>query len=195
MLSPILKTAATEKPITSAEVKAQIGIDSSDTTWDTLIDSLIAAATGYIDGWSGILGRCIVSQTWEFRFDCFEYEIDLPMPAASITSLQYYDTTDVLQTYSSSNYQLVQETDGSCICLYPTSTVPATSLNREDVVLVTAVCGYGAASVTPPAIKQALLMIVANWFANREAAVVGASVAELPFAATALLAPYRRTGI
>ncbi len=192
MLIPIRTVAPATYPVTAAEVKAQLQIDSGDTTWDTLIDNLIAAATSYLDGYSGILGRCIISQTWEARFGCFESEFELPFPDVSAVVVKYYDASDTLQTYSSSYYQLVQEACGSVVSVYLTSTWPAVTLNREDKVVITMTVGY---SSVPAAIKQAILLMVGHWFANRETVNVGNIVSELPFGATALLAPYRRVGV
>jgi hypothetical protein len=47
----------------------------------------------------------------------------------------------------------------------------------------------------PQAIKQAALLLVGHWYANREAVSIGESVAEIPLAATALLEPFRTNRI
>lgn len=61
------------------------------------------------------------------------------------------------------------------------------SLGRPAAMTITA--GYGGPSDVPAAIRQALLMLVAQWFDQRQ--VTGAGTA-LPFTVEALLAPYRR---
>lgn len=195
MLVPIRTEAPTELPVSLAEAKAQLQIDATVSDWDDLLTGMLNAAVAYVDGWSGVLGRCLVTQTWEARFECFEAEFDLPFPDVSAVVVKYYDTSNTLQTYSSSNYQLVQESCGSEVSVYLTSTWPATSLNREDVVVITMTVGYGAATAVPAAIKQAILMIVGHWFANRETVNVGNITTELPFSAAAMLAPFRRVGI
>jgi uncharacterized phiE125 gp8 family phage protein len=43
----------------------------------------------------------------------------------------------------------------------------------------------------PPAIKQAILLLVGHWFANRETVVIGTIVAQMPSAVEALLSTYR----
>lgn len=195
MLTPIRTVAPTELPVSRAEAKAQLQIDSGNTDWDTLIDGYLNAATAYLDGWTGILGRCLVTQTWEARFECFDEDFDLPFPDVSSVVVKYYDTANTLQTYSSSYYQLIQEDGGSEVNIYPTSPLPGITLQREDAVVITMVAGYGAASAVPSAIKQAILMMVAHWFTNRETVAVGETAVDMPFAAKALLAPYRRLGV
>lgn len=40
-------------------------------------------------------------------------------------------------------------------------------------------------------LEQAQLLLIGHWYENREAVVVGSSVADLPFAVEALAGPYR----
>jgi len=192
---PIRTAAPATLPVTRAEAKAQLQIDSSDTTWDSLVDGLIDAAVSHIDGWSGILGRCLVTQTWMQTFECFERELDLPFPDVSAVTVQYRDAAGTLQTYDAANYVLQEEAGGSCVELLTTAAIPATIATREDRVVVTMTVGYGAAANVPAAIKQAILVMVGHWFANRETVNVGNIVSELPYGATALLAPFRRVGV
>jgi hypothetical protein len=43
----------------------------------------------------------------------------------------------------------------------------------------------------PPALKEAVLMLAADWYENREATLVGVSAQELPFGVQAIVAEYR----
>jgi hypothetical protein len=43
----------------------------------------------------------------------------------------------------------------------------------------------------PAAIKQALKLLIGHWYENRETVITGTISTALPFAAEALLAPYR----
>ncbi len=51
-----------------------------------------------------------------------------------------------------------------------------------------------AQSTVPPALKVAILLLVGNWYANHEVSSAPAMI-ELPFAVSALIAPYRRIGV
>ncbi|EFE93957.1 head-tail connector protein [Serratia odorifera] len=44
-------------------------------------------------------------------------------------------------------------------------------------------------------VRTAMLLCIGHWYANREAAVVGASASKLPLAVDALLQPYRIYGL
>ncbi len=182
-------------PVTLAQAKAQLQIDNATTDWDDLMTGLIAAAVSHIDGWNGSLSRCLIEQTWTQTYAEFDSELELPFPDVSAVVVQYYDASDALQTMDADSYSLVQTMIGSVIALSSAVSTPSVSAARADPVIITMTVGYGAAEDVPAAIKQAILLMVGHWFANREAVNVGNIVSELPFGATALLAPYRWVGV
>jgi len=172
-----------------ATVKTHLRVDGTDE--DALISALIGAVTAHLDGYAGILGRCLINQTWVMLEDEFEASIDLPFPDVSSVTLQYYDAANTLQTVASGNYQVLERDTGSVIELYSNYTTPAVYAYREDVVKVTLIAGYGtAASDVPASILAAALLLVGHWFENREAVNIGNITSELPLAVRALLAPY-----
>jgi len=186
-----LITAPASAPVTLAEAKAQLRVDFADE--DTLISGLIDAAVSYLDGRTGILGRCLVTQTWELTLDAFPSdEIELPLgPVQSITSIKYFDTAGALQTLSSANY--IWDDSSLSDWIIPQADWPDT-LETANAVTVRYVAGTDAASV-PKALKQAILLLVAHWFENRQPVAVGASVAEMPMAVQALIALFRRLSV
>lgn len=106
MYRPVLVTAPATMPVTLTEAKAQLDVSYTDK--DTLIEGLIAAATAHLDGWSGILGRCLITQTWRQDFDRFNRCLRLPLfPVASITSVKYTDAFEAEQTIANTNYSLL----------------------------------------------------------------------------------------
>jgi len=58
-------------------------------------------------------------------------------------------------------------------------------LEQAATVKVNYVAGYGAATAVPQTIKQAMLMLIAHWFENREA--VGTVGGPVELATKALL--------
>jgi len=206
MLRPTLVTpAAAATVVTLPIAKAHCRIDHPDD--DALITALIAAAEAHLDGYSGILGRALLEQTWEQKFwnfyECNRnggafpcvYKLRLPVGiASSIVSIHYYDSDNVDQTVGSAVYQLMTDELGSYVSLKPLQTWPATYY-REDAVTIQWKAGYGAtAALVPAAIRHAMLLLVGHWYENRESVVIGETAIELPMAVKALLAPHSRVG-
>lgn len=192
MIEPALVTAPAETPVTLAEVKVSRRRDDSDE--DALLTSFIAAATAHLDGWSGILGRALVSQIWRQDLPGFPASgrILLPLGALiSITSVSYYDGLNASQTLAAASYSAHQTARGPELGLVSGAAWPAT-YDRPDAVRVTWVCGYGAAADVPTAIKQAILLMIGHWDEHREEVIVGTISSQLPRAVEALLRPYRR---
>lgn len=197
MLAPVRTVApdAGDPIVTWDQAEKHLRLDG-DTSEQAMVEALVAAATQHLDGWSGILGRALVTQTWRQDFDGFRYCLRLPLaPVQSIETVTYYDGDNAQQTLGSDVYELRTDELGPYVGLKPDQSWPGV-YGRIDAVSVTFVAGYGAASAVPQAIKQAILLMVGSWFEGREETVIGVSVGSLPtsVAVTSLLAPYRRIG-
>lgn len=193
MFKPARTIAPSVKPLSLAEAKAHLRVDHSDD--DTMIDALIDAAVSHLDGFSGVLGRALVTQTWQQVLGGFEDEIRLRVGnVLGITSVTYYDASNVQQTLASSVYTPFTDELGAWLDLKAGQSWPAT-YDRPDAVTVTWTAGYGpAATDMPAAIRQAMLLIIGHWYANREAVTTDTQT-PLPLAVDALLAPFRQTGL
>lgn len=190
MLAPVRTIAPASEPVTLEQVKAHLRVDSNDE--NTLIAALVSAAVSHLDGWSGILGRCLVSQTWRQDF-CSFANLKLPFPNVQSVVIAYTDQNGVPQTVAGTNYHIVNEHCGSRIMLAEGGAFPAAA-NQPDAVRVTFVAGYGAADAVPAGLKVAILLHIGHLYANREAVSVGLSAAGLPFGYDALVAPHRAVG-
>lgn len=189
MIAPVRVTPPATTPVSLAEAKLHCHVDHDDD--DSLITTLIAAATEHLDGWAGLLGRAMVTQSWRqdfCRFGCLR----LPLPAASITSITYHDANGDQQTLSTDIYDLFADARGSFVDLKPDQSWPGTQ-TRHDAVSVTFVAGSGAADVPAP-LKAAVLMLTAHLYLHREAVGDG-TLAALPLGVASLIAPYRRVGV
>ncbi len=199
-----LVTAPTVTPVSESEVWEHLRVTLSEAGVDPVdkahIATLITAATSYLDGRDGILGRALVTQTWDFTLDRFPCEdfIRLPLaPVQSITSLKYVDENGTLQTWSAANYALsADKATRPRVDLGYDLTWPDTRRQR-DAVTIRMVCGYESgnspedASAVPGAIKAAMLLLIGHWYEHREDVLVGVTPAMLPMGVDALLAPYR----
>jgi len=184
-----------QAPVSLTEARAHLRYD--DTDQDGAIAGLIAAATAHLDGWSGALGRCLVTQTWALDlagWPCKRH-ILLPCPdCQAAPSIAYRDADDAAQALASTAWSdPLQHTTGSVVQLFPDVDLPALSPRRIAPVTVTFTVGYGGIDEVPPAIRQAILLMVGDMFRFRESAAPGAFNA-IPMSATveALIAPYRR---
>lgn len=181
-----LVTAPAETPVTLAEACAHLRVAEGDD--DATVNALIAAATAHLDGYAGILGRCLVTQTWAMTMDTLPRDgFRLPLvPVASVASITYVDADGVSQTLAADQRAL----SGDRVVPAYGVTWP-TPRAQTDAVTVTFIAGYGAAADVPAAIRQALLLLVGHWYDQRSAVNVGNIVTPMPLAVEALLAPYR----
>lgn len=189
-LAPVRTAAPAESILTTAEARAHLRVTSTDE--DTYITALIAAAEAYLDGYSGVLGRALVTQTWAQSFDDFPKCAELRLPLGnvqSVSSVSYYDENNASQTFT--DFAVVTDARGPKLVLDADASWPGT-YDRPDAVTVTWVCGYGAASDIPEAIIHAAKLLIAQWFDHREA---GGEAGEADFAVSALLKPFRKVGL
>lgn len=189
-MSVVVITPPAAPVVSLAEAKKHLRAEDF-TDDDAYIESLVAAATGTLDGPAGWLGRALVTQTLEWRGDYFGcYDIELPYPPiASVSSVKYDDTNGTEQTVSSSDYRLVGQPNKPRVALAYGASWPSTRA-QDDAIRIRYVAGYGAASAVPAPIKHAILLMVGELYEKREAAA-DAQHYELPFAVTRLLSTFR----
>lgn len=199
MLAPVRTVAPTKHMLALDDVKLHLRVDGNDE--DALIEGLRDTATQYLDGYTGILGRALLSQTWRQDWDYFpgDDKLYLPLgPIISLTSVTYYDAANVQQTLSSSVYAgPFTDERGPYVVLKFGQVWPITYY-RNDAVSATFVCGYADADAVPRPIRQAALIMIADWYdSGRESTITGdrAVSAQIPIVAgaKALLAPFRRS--
>lgn len=197
-----LVTAAATEPLTLAQAKTQVRVEADDSTHNDDLTALIIEARQYIEQ---RLGRQLITATWDLFLDRFpwgvvdrsyngaiERYIPIPLPPLqSVTSLKYYDTDGVLQTWGTSNY--IVSTDGSeggRIALAPGVSWPAAQL-RPEAVQIRFIAGYGAASAVPAPLVRAVKLLVGHWFLHREEAIAGTSVSSIPTGVERILTMYQ----
>ena len=210
-------TDPSDQPVTRDEAKLHLRV--TDDREDTLIDSLILAATGEVEK---TLRRSLISQQWRISLDRFpslgvsstlqqriqasrspghvhgrrnggrELFLQFP-PTISVDTIDYIDKDGALQTLSSALYDVDNENEPGRIVLKDTESWPETD-RVPNAVTIEYTAGYGALGSSVPApIRQAILLTVGHLFENRETVVMapGIVVAEVPRTADWLLAPYR----
>lgn len=192
-----LVTAPASEPITFAEAKLHVKVESSVTADDALITSLIVAARGKVETDAQ---RQLITATWKAILDRFPNNdtevIELPLPPLqSVSSVQYVDTAGALQTWAASNY-IVEASAGPWA--REGRLAPAISQSYPDAgvvpeaVRVQFIAGYGAATSVPQELKQAMYLLIGHWYEHREAVRLGEVPASVPFAYEALIQAFQR---
>ena len=179
-----LKTAPTTEPITLAQAKLHCRVDHNDE--DTLFDALIVAARQHCEG---VQNRAYITQTWELWLDNFPNKdyIEIPLPPLqSVTSVTYYDTNDDDDTFD--DYDVDTNSFVGRIVLKYNKSWPYIILRPSNAVVIEFVAGYGNAAAVPQTVKQAMLLLISHWYANRETVLVGTVSRHIELAVDALLA-------
>lgn len=159
---PRLVTPPSDLVVSVDEAKGHCRVDGGDE--DLLIQHYIDAAVVYLDGWHGVLGRCISRQVWEVDY-----------PAAGCWRLPLPDVETV--TASVGDAVLSHDAQGCTVTLTEAATVTMIVCMPETL---------------RPTVAQIIKMLVGHWYQNREA-VGGDGLQAIPMAVDALLAPIRWT--
>lgn len=185
-------SAPAVEPFTVADAKVWLRCDRTDE--DTLIESLISAAR---QGAEDYLNRALITQTWALYLDRFPSDrapIRIPNPPLqSVSSITYVDVDGATQTWASSNYQVDNKSTVGEVVLKASTSYPATQTGMINAVVVTFVCGYGAASTAiPPSIIQGMRYTIADIYGGpRENLVTGEVVAQIANGTEHWLWPHR----
>lgn len=183
MYPPKRVAAPAAAPVPLADAKAWLRVTEADE--DGMISDLIDAATRRLDGYSGMLGRCLVSQNWSQSYDAFASVLRLPLaPVSAVAAIRWTDSAGTTSTISATNYTLFEDARGAFVRFVDGYAWPADFAARAAVE-VEFTAGYGVAADVPADLVLAIKMMVANWFDRRE-------IGEIPLGVSALIAPYRR---
>lgn len=164
------------------EAKAHLRVTTDDE--DALITGYLESASAWIDGPAGWLGRSIGEQVLEYRTDAFPCDYLPYGPVQSITSVAYVDADGEDTVVPAETYRLAADR----LLLAHGAGWPSVRGDTEGV-RVRYVAGEAA---VPPQVRQAILLLVGQWFRNRMSVVVGTINSELPFGVDSLLKPLRR---
>lgn len=173
-----LTVAPAAEPVTLAEAKAHLRIETGFTDDDTLVTSLITAARNMAER---LTGRGFITQTWQYTLSSFpaywEPPIRLPRgPVQSISSITYLDQAGATQTLDTSVYVFEQSQTSATISLAYNQCWPIPAC-QANAVTITFVVGYGDASADVAAsaedVRRAMLLMIGDLYRNRESQLVG----------------------
>jgi len=138
-----LVTPPTSLPVTLAETKDHLRIESTFTDDDAYIRSLIHVATVQAES---ITRRKLVTQTWKAFYDDWPKDWKLPYgQLQSVTHVKYTDSDDTVNTDfdEGDEFSVDTDSDPGRIVLKYGETYPGDSLAEQNPIEVQFVCGYG----------------------------------------------------
>ncbi len=176
-----LVTAPAAEPLSLVEVKDHLSVE--DTDHDPLLAGFLVSVREGLDGWDGTMGRALMTQTWDMQIGAFARKIEIPLPPLqSITSVKYFDTSDVEQTVASTVYRV--ETAGGFIERIDGQSWPSDVRTQDLPITIQFVAGYGDFNDVPQPIRTAMLLLIDRLFNKRDTSEGYGKAAD------ALLAPY-----
>lgn len=179
-----LTSGPAAEPVILVEVKKHCRED--DTGQDQLLAALVQAAREKVEGDTG---RQLVSATVRERFDCFPEDGPIRLslaPVQSVTSVAYVDADGDSQTLDAADYRVDAESEPARIEPAYGEAWPAAQ-EVVNAVTVTYLAGWATAAAVPQSLKQAILLLVGHWYANRETVVVGTISGPLELAYQSLI--------
>lgn len=167
--------------ISTADLKAHLRVTSSDE--DSLIESYRTAACEFVENYCNTR---LNSQNVYFYAHSFAALGEFPIaPVQSVTAVEYKATKDgAYLSWAATNYYTELARNPALIKFIA---VPSVDANAITPIRITCVCGH---SSTPEALVQAVRLLVAHMFENRQAAEVG-NIKEIPLGIYSLMNTYR----
>lgn len=144
---------------------------------DVVVQSIIEAVTDRLDGWSGLLGRCLVTQTWRVEVGR-EDALRLPFPDVRAVTMSVGGAPVTGWTLREEPLGTVLERPASVAVVAGPEGTPL----RIDMQV-----GFGSPAEVPATIRQAILDLCLLWYDDR--------TADIPPGILAKLAPWRRVGV
>lgn len=161
------------EPVSIAEAKSHLRIDQDFTDDDLYIQNLISAARHHVET---VTDRTLIKSQWQMKLDTFpSWDIELPRPPVMVGNITvtYVPSSGSYTPVAFTNFRADMDSTPAVIRPQWNGTWP-TCRGAENDLVVTYWAGYGEGpSDVPPPAKHSILMILAHWFANREAVVQG----------------------
>ena len=181
-MKPKLVTPPASEPLTLLDVKEHLRVWFDDD--DDYISDLIKAVVSHLDGYSGTLNRCLVSQTWQTSHRQFCRKMETLFTDTTAVIVKYYDANGDLQTVDDTNYTVYPD----YIKFKSAFAVPALNSDRDDAVHLLSTHGYSA---VPESLLLAMKMLIAHWYRNREPVTFNAVANKVPHTINSLFLPHR----
>src|SRR5690606_2217015 len=167
-------------PVSLIEARRQIRLFDDDTSHDATLEHLRRAARSFVEAYTGLSLR---TRTIPLRFAAWADIARLPVAPVSGAAIQYVDSEGATVTMPLAEFELFVDGYESGIDLL--APAPALGPGRAPITVQVS-AGFTPATI-PLRIKQAILLIIAQWFDNPSAIVNGPAAGEPPHTVAALL--------
>jgi len=174
-----------------AELKDYLRLGSGfadDNAQDLLLETCLRAAMGAIEARTS---KILITRNFDWIF--YDYKkagvaMVLPVSPVSWLNLFYtYSVAGVATVYSTNKFRLQVDSQQMKL-VAKVGGVPEVPENGSGLIKITA--GYGDWADIPANLRQAMLLLAASYYENRDVMVKGA--VQMPYAVAALLAPFQR---
>lgn len=173
------------EPVSIAEAKQHLRIDSDFTDDDSYVQSLITAARHYVENY---VDRTLLRTQLRMKLDYFpSWDLPLPRPPATPddVTVQYWPS-DAGGLVSFTNFRVDRDATPAVLRPQWNGTWPS-SRGAENDVVITWWAGFGTTgSDVPVPARHAMLLILSHWYRAREA-VSETRYAPVPMSAETLL--------
>ena len=173
--APVTVMPPATEPVTLAAVKEFLAIEPDETLHDTQLGRFIAAARGQVEA---VTGTRLIEQTVQISASDWSDLLSLPIgPVQAVTAIAYDDVAGSEQLLAAGDWELT----GSGLARGLRTPVgkgwPFGLRAGADTIRVTLEVGY---ETVPEPVQTAMLIMIADLFAQRESFVVGTVAAKIP---------------
>lgn len=186
-MTAVLVSPPAVEPVGLAEAKLHLRVDSASE--DDRILGLVRSARSHVED---ATGRVLIEQGWRIHRDAWPRAgiVRLaPAPLIAVDAVTVYDVDGVPRVLSPDAYAVDAASAPARLRLDSGAVAPGLAMNGIEIDVT---AGYGPlADDVPTPLKQAILMLAAHWFEQREAAMMGVVSNEVAFGVSRLLARYR----
>jgi uncharacterized phiE125 gp8 family phage protein len=179
-----INVPSSAEPLRLAEVKLHLELD--DTRYDAMVTDLMRAARDYAEKHtSKFFAPRTITEYFDYWPSCtFDLSYN---PVTAVNAIRYLTQQYTIETWSADNYRLDLFSSVARVSKRENASYPSLP-NEINSVQVEYVTGFVEA---PAMVKQAMKMLIAFWYENREDDVIGMSNNPRIRSANALLDNYR----
>lgn len=173
--APVTVTPPASEPVALAAAKEFLSIEPDETLHDAQLARFIAAARGQAEA---VTGTRLVPQTVEIGASCWLDVTRFPIgPVRAVTEVMWTDATGTVAPLPLDDFELFGRGLDRGLRAKAGKAVPPGLRRVPDSIRVTLEVGY---DTVPEPVQTAILIMVADLFAQRESFAVGTLTPKVP---------------